>query len=118
MKTFEELIEEFVTNATNSKKPFDYSNKKEVKEHNKFVINYREIAKKINDNYQTRIDDFVKLLRQDTIKTCCAVCIIEIINCEDKYKQMAIRAIEDFVATSDDKASVEGFKIYLKGINK
>lgn len=118
MKTFEELVNDFVLYAKKSQELMDYANKKAVKEHNKFVDEYRKIASEINKNYNNKIDVFAVLLNEEIVKIPCAVCVIELFENNEKYIESAKNVIKEYINTTDNKMDKIGFELYLKKLEK
>jgi hypothetical protein len=118
MKTFEELVNDFVLYVKKSHETEDYSNMKLVKEHNKFIDEYRKIAREINKNYNKKIGLFAELLNEENVKTACAVCIIELFENNEKYIESAKNAIKEYVNTTDNIMDKIGFELYLKKLEK
>lgn len=113
---FEKYVDQFKKAAIRAYEIVDYSNKISICKHNKQVDKHRKIAKKIQMNYPDRISDFSNLLNDDnwSIRICCAVCIVEIMNPSPIDKKKAIDAVIQYIEKTDDIVERHGFEIWLK----
>ena len=119
MKTYEELVNQFIDYAIKSKEKVDYLDKKSIKAHNDSIAGYRKVASEINKNYNDKLDEFAKLLNEDNnINISCAVCIIELFDNNQDYIELCKDTIKKYMATTDNKMDALGFELYLKDLER
>ena len=94
----------------------DYSDKKSVRQNNRGHDKYRDAAAKISKYFPEKIDDFSAMLTSDDseIRICCAVCLIELINCSKEQADLARSVIIHHVQTTTDELQRTGFTMWLK----
>ena len=75
----------------------NYDDKASVRKNNKGVDQYRKAAIFINEQLPDRKEDFAELLNHplNEVKVCCALCIIELMDYSENWRQQALEVIKN-----------------------
>lgn len=116
MKSFEELMEIFVSNAIrHSEKYVDYGDKKSVREYNKCLERLGKAAEKIDEYYPERKQEFFKLLESDNwdIKRACAHSILECTHYTSQEEEMALGVLHYYADEIADSCAKMLYSLYF-----
>ena len=116
--TYDYLLNQFICGVKRTEN-VDYSNKKSIRENNLGNTQYRDAAMQISKLYPERIEDFATMLTSDNckIRVCCAVCLLEFMNCSKEQSNHALHIIRQHIHTASDKVEKTGFTIWLNNIS-
>ena len=94
--SYESLLKRFLSGVEKTKS-VDYLDKKSIRRNNAGVDQYRKAAKQIGEMYPERIEDFSSLLYSGDVKekTCCGVCMIELMDCSDEQNARAYSVLKN-----------------------
>lgn len=114
MRSYAWYVEQFINGVKKTEK-VDYSDANSVKLNNKGVNQYRQAAINIKRLFPDRIGDFAEMLydKDRTIALCCAICIVEIMQCNGSLKNKAIQVVDTYINIYADETDKMGLQTWM-----
>ena len=114
-KTYNQLVQCFFAGVDKTRY-VDYSNRISVRMNNQGVLQYRNAAKNISEYFPEKIEDFSNLLFNEDakIRICCAVCLVELMSCSKKQRELAINTVKNYIQTTSAPSEKRGFSIWME----